>query len=257
MQTVQLNQRANFMRWAFACCVSVLLVACTTMPVSKKNQEAASVYLQLGVRYIDMDKLEVAKENLLMALDKSPQDPQIYNALGFLYEKLNNPKQAQSYYEDALDVSPDDWGIQNNLGRFLCLQKQYPQGLALLTQAMTTQLNDKQWLALTNAGLCHLGMKQQQSAKAYFKQALLLNPSYAPALQEMQKISYQNREYWPAKAYLQRYLSVAEHTASTLWVGMQTERALGNPALAQEYQKLLQDRFPLSEEARHLPSDLP
>ena len=124
--------------------------------------------------------------------------------------------------------------------------------MALLTKAISTQLNDRQWLALTNAGRCQLAMKQQQSAKAYFKQALILNNTYAPALLEMQKISYQNGEYWAAKGYLQRYLSVASHTSGTLWFAMLTERALGNTALAKEYQNLLVEDFPLSDEAKQI-----
>ncbi|MDD5272983.1 MAG: type IV pilus biogenesis/stability protein PilW, partial [Methylovulum sp.] len=59
-----------------------------------------------------------------------------------------------------------------------------------------------------------------------------------------------NREYWPAKSYLQRYLNSTPHTPTSLWYGMQTERALGNTGLEQEYKNLLLERFPLSDEAK-------
>ena len=39
-----------------------------------------------------------------------------------------------------------------------------------------------------------------------------LQPDFAPALQEMQKISYENRQYLSARAFLERYLGVAKHT---------------------------------------------
>jgi len=231
----------------------VILTSCASSTDNvTKNDDSASVYLQLGVRYMDLGKLEVAKENLQRAQKKEPNNPQVLNAFAFLYEKLNDYDQAKENYEKALDVSPDDWSVQNNYGRFLCDRGEYEEGMALLTKAISTQLNDRQWLALTNAGRCQLAMKQQQSAKAYFKQALILNNTYAPALLEMQKISYQNGEYWAAKGYLQRYLSVASHTSGTLWFAMQTERALGNAALAKEYQNLLVEEFPLSDEAKQI-----
>ena len=230
----------------------LLVVVLTSCASSTKNDDSASVYLQLGVRYMDLGKLEVAKENLQRAQKKEPNNPQVLNAFAFLYEKLNDYDQAKENYEKALDVSPDDWSVQNNYGRFLCDRGEYEEGMALLTKAISTQLNDRQWLALTNAGRCHLAMKQQKSAKAYFKQALILNNTYAPALLEMQKISYQSGEYWAAKGYLQRYLSVASHTSGTLWFAMQTERALGNAALAKEYQNLLVEEFPLSDEAKQI-----
>ncbi len=242
-----------FIRLACGLFLVVVLTACTSwFDKDTKRDDSASIYLQLGVRYMDLGKLEIAKENLQLAQEKDPNNSQVHNAFAFLYEKLNDYKLAQENYERALDVSPDDWSVQNNYGRFLCDRGEYEQGMALLTQAISTQLNDRQWLALTNAGRCQLAMKQQQSAKAYFKQALVLNNTYAPALLEMQKMSYLSGEYWAAKGYLQRYLSVADHTSGTLWFGMQTERALGNQALAKEYQNLLLEKFPLSEEAKQI-----
>lgn len=240
-------------RQACALLLAVVLNSCASTDIkSTQNDDSASVYLQLGVRYMDLGKLEIAQENLQLALKKEPNNSQVHNAYAFLYEKLNDFAQAKEQYQIALDESPDDWNVQNNFGRFLCDRGEYEQGMALLTQAISTQLNDRQWLALTNAGRCQLAMKQKQIAKAYFRQALILNNTYAPALLEMQKISYQNGEYWPAKGYLQRYLSVADHTSGTLWFGMQTERALGNQALAKEYQNLLVEKFPLSDEAKRI-----
>jgi type IV pilus assembly protein PilF len=235
----------------------LVLGSCTsTTGNSPKDEDLASVHLQLGVRYMDLNKLEVAKENLQLAQKKDPNNAQVHNAFAFLYEKLNDYDKAKEQYEKALDLTPNDWSVQNNFGRFLCDRGEYEQGMALLTQAISTQLNDRQWLALTNAGRCQLAMKQTQSAKAYFKQALMLNNTYAPALLEMQKISYQSGEYWAAKGYLQRYLSVATHTSGTLLFAMYTERALGNAELAKEYQNLLLEKFPLSDEAKQIKSVL-
>jgi type IV pilus assembly protein PilF len=240
-------------RLASGLLLAVVLTSCTSTAVNNtKDDDSASIYLQLGVRYMDLNRLEIAKENLQLALKKDPHNAQVHNAFAFLYEKLNDNDKAKDHYEMALDASPDDWSVQNNFGRFLCDRGEYEEGMALLTQAITTQLNDRQWLALTNAGRCQQAMKQNQSAKAYFKQALILNATYAPALLEMQKVSYQSGEYWAAKGYLQRYLSVASHTSGTLWFGMQTERALGNAELAKEYQNLLLEKFPLSNEAKQI-----
>ncbi|MDO9142299.1 MAG: type IV pilus biogenesis/stability protein PilW, partial [Methylobacter sp.] len=105
---------------------------------------------------------------------------------------------------------------------------------------------------LTNAGRCQLGMGQKQLAENYFKQALQYNKTYSPALAEMQKIAYQNGDFWASKGYLQRYLGVANHTAETLLFAAQTEQALGNKELAREYKNLLLEKFPLSNEAQKI-----
>lgn len=231
---------------AFALC-ALILVACAS---SAQKKAEADVYLQLGVRYLSMNRLEVAKENLERVLSMDSNNIQAHNALGFLYEKIEKYPEARAHYQTALKLAPDDLSIQNNFGRFLCERREFEQGTALLNKAIANLLNDRPWLALTNAGLCQLGMGQQQKAKAYFKQALQMNGNYPPALLEMQKISYQNKEYWLAKSYLQRYVSVGPQTAESLWVAIQTERALGNYGLANEYQNELLEKFPLSNQAR-------
>jgi type IV pilus assembly protein PilF len=99
-------------------------------------------------------------------------------------------------------------------------------------------------------------MGQQQKAEPYFQQALIANSNYAPALAQMQKLSYQHNDFNAANDYLQRYLSSSEHTAETLWIAIHTERALGNNALATEYQNLLLKKFPLSDEANKIKSVL-
>jgi len=218
----------------------------------KSPAESADVYVQLGMRYLSMEKLNIAKENLQKALAKDSNNVQAHNGMAFLYEKINKPTDAMNEYQTALKLDAEDLGVQNNFGRFLCEQKQFEKGMTLLKQAATTPLNDKPWLALTNAGRCQLAMNQPQKAEAYFEQALLANNNYAPALAEMQKISYQRNDFDAAKDYLQRYLSTAPHTVETLWIAIHTERALGNEALATEYQNVLLKNFPLSDEAHKI-----
>jgi len=227
------------------------LVACGTTS-SDKSDNVEDVHLQLGVRYLGMNKLEAAKENLLLALKENSSNAQVHNALGFLYEKLNQADNAKKHYEIALDLAPEDLGAQNNLGRFLCEHGELENGMELLSQAGENPLNDRQWMALTNAGRCQLGMGQKQLAENYFRQALQFNNAYAPALSEMQKIAYEKGDFWAAKGFLQRYLGVAAHTAETLWFAVLTERALGNKGLAKEYKNLLLEKFPLSNEAKKI-----
>lgn len=232
--------------------ISLLSAALLSCATASEKHETADIYLQLGVRYLSMNRLELAKENLERALSVESDNIRVHNALAYLYEKINKIPEAKENYQTALKLAPDDLDVQNNYGRFLCDHGEYQQGLALLSQASSSPLNDKQWLALTNTGRCQLAMGQKQKAKTYFKLALQLNDSYAPALLEMQKLSYQSGEFWPAKGYLQRYLINAQHTPETLWFALQTERALGNDAQAQEYQNLLLEKFPLSNEAKQI-----
>jgi type IV pilus assembly protein PilF len=241
--------------YKMTCCVIILLSislsACSWFSTNT-SEKPTEIYLQLGIRYMDIGKLELARENLQKALEKDSNNARAHSALAFLYEKINHFDDARQHYEAALGLSPDDIGIQNNYGKFLCDRRQFDRGMALLTQASTNMLNDRQWIALTNSGRCQLGMGQRQQAVTYLKQALDLNGEYAVALFEMQKISYQMGDYKAAGDYLQRYLGEANHTPETLWIGIQTEQALGNLSLANEYRTLLLKKFPISNEAKQV-----
>jgi type IV pilus assembly protein PilF len=247
---MQRKYRYMMTRCAFVL-LAISLSACSWFSSSSAGKPT-DTYLQLGIRYMDLNKLELAKENLLKALEKESDNARAHSALAVLYEKINHFDQAKQHYDAALGISPDDIGIQNNYGKFLCDRRQFDRGLVLLTQATSNLLNDRPWMALTNAARCHLGMGQRPQAVTLLKQALDMNSQYSAALFEMQKISYQLGDYKAAEDYLQRYLGEANHTAETLWLGLQTEQALGNMSLANEYRNLLLDKFPLSNEAKQV-----
>lgn len=250
---MQTNCLKSSHRYALALLIATSLSSCALFNEhSAENADFTRIHLQLGVRYLEMNKLELAKENLLLAIEQDPNNVQVQNSIAFLYEKLNDIQRANSHYQKALNLAPDDWSVQNNYGRFLCEHGKSKQGLELLTKAIATPLNDNPWLALTNAGRCQEITQQAQKAEIYFKQALNLNNSYAPALLEMQKISYLNTDYLGAKTYLQRYLAVAGQTATSLWFALHTELALGNKSLAKQYQKELLEKFPFSNEAQKI-----
>jgi type IV pilus assembly protein PilF len=242
------------LKWINRLALALLVSAVSACGSAGDTQSgnAGDIHLQLGVRYLGMNKLELARENLLLALKENSGNTQAHNALAVLYEKLNQLDNAKDQYETALDLAPDDLGVKNNFGRFLCEHGEFEEGMELLSEASSSPLNDRQWLALTNAGRCQLSLGQKQEAENYFRQALQYNKTYAPALSEMQKIAYEKGDYWAAKGFLQRYLGVADHTAATLWYAAQTERALGGKELANEYRKLLLEKFPLSNEAKKI-----
>lgn len=210
--------------------------------------------MQLGVRYMNLNKLDIAKENLEKAVDYDSGNAEAHNSLAFLYEKMKQYDDAENEYETALNLNPDDVRVQNNFGRFLCDRGETDKGLALLAQAGSDPLNERPWIALTNAGRCLLNKGDRAKAEPYLRQALESSKAYAPALAGMQKISYQKGDLWAAKGFLERYLSVASHTPETLFVAFQTERALGNTDRAKEYRNLLLEKFPLSNEANKIRS---
>lgn len=219
---------------------------------SMSRKEKAVLNLQMGVRYLDLGMLKVAKEKLEIAYELDSRNADVLNALAVLHERLKQYDYARYYYQEAMGLNPDEASVKNNYGRFLCERGNYSEAMELLNQAAQMPLNSRKWLPLTNLGLCYLRQNQQPQAETEFRKALQLQPNYAPALLEMQQISYQQRNYLSARAFLERYLSVAQHTPQTLWVAFQTERALGNRELTEKYRQELLRLFPASEQAQQI-----
>jgi type IV pilus assembly protein PilF len=238
------------------CLLPVILASCSLFKEpERKSDKEMGIYLQLGIRYLNLNNLPSAKENLELAakIEEGNKQP-VYVALAFLYEKLDKFDDARAEYERALKLEPEDLNVQNNFGRFLCDRREFDKGMALLTQASSNMLNQSSWMPLTNAGRCKMAMGDKAEAENFFGKALQANPSYAPALLEMQKLNYQNGAFKVAHDYQQRFASVSGLTPESLWISIQTENSLGNATAAKEYSQQLLDKFPFSNEAKQIKS---
>jgi type IV pilus assembly protein PilF len=72
------------------------------------------------------------------------------------------------------------------------------------------------------------------------------------ALLELADLNVQKGQFMPARGYFQRYSGIAEHTARSLWLGIQIERKLGDQDALASYMVALKGKFPDSEEAKKL-----
>ncbi|MGR8930389.1 MAG: type IV pilus biogenesis/stability protein PilW [Gammaproteobacteria bacterium] len=238
----------------FALVVALALTSgCALIPdfssTEMSNSEKADLNLQMGVRYLELGMLEVAKEKLDLAYDLDSSNPEVLNALAVFYERTKNEDTAAKFYHAAVDKDPDNYSYKNNYGRFLCEHGKQEDGLEMLQDAVNSPYNKRPWLAITNVALCHLQRNEADKAEENFRNALQINPEYAPALQEMVKISYNKQEYMSARAFLERLNGVSKETPETLWFGFQIERALGNRKAAEDYKEKLVNSFPSSHEA--------
>jgi type IV pilus assembly protein PilF len=247
---MQARKRTQLIAAALICMLSA---SCGLLPDFSKsgmsNSEKANLNLQMGARYLELNMLQVAKEKLETAYDLDSNNPEILNALAVFYERVKEDERAEELYQSALRREPDNYSTQNNYGHFLCEHGNFEKGMEMLQAALDSVMNQHTWLALTNMGLCWARQNENDKAEEYFRRALFGNPEYAPALQEMLKISYHKQEYMSARAFMERYQAVAQHTPETLWLGYQTERAMGNMQAAEKLKDQLLSTFPTSTEA--------
>lgn len=237
-----------------SCLIAMLVTladGCSLLPgLYSSDHYQALLNQQLGSTYLQSGLPELAKAHLDKALALDDSNAQTYNYLAVYYQSIQDQEQAGRYYQTAMTQDPDDLEIQANYGGYLCATGHQDAGIALIKATLDPRLNSQLWQANTQLGLCYLSQNQLSQAEQHFREALASKCDYTPALLAMQKFSYQTREYLSARGFWERYLQLGKASAESLWLALQTERALGNMQLTERYRQQLLSDFPNSQQAQ-------
>lgn len=224
---------------------------------SDERRRSSELFVRKGVAYLETGRYEQALADLERALDFNSRNSEAHNALAVLYERLDKPEEARSHYQRAVSLDENNYGALNNYSRFLCGHGKYEEGVEMLEQVISSKLYSQPWLVLTNKGICYKSAGRIEEAERTLREALESNPDFAPALLELARIGFDNKNYLKTRAFLQRYAGAAQHTAETLWMAVKTEESLGNQAAMRTYLGQLRDRFGDSPEAAEAKKSYP
>ncbi|MBI3171486.1 MAG: type IV pilus biogenesis/stability protein PilW [Hydrocarboniphaga effusa] len=224
------------------------------VPGSEPNlEEAAKLNTQLGIDYMRKGQLDLALEKLKKALDQDPDLATAHSSIAFVYARRGENRLAEKHYRKALNRNADDPFTLNNFGVFLCGQGELEDAEKYFLKAAHSKDYATPEAALTNAGVC-LRREPKQAARAeqYFREALRRNPQFPDALVQMAQLTHESGDYLRARAFLQRYESVARSTPQSLWIGARNERRLGDMQSARAYERRLKTEFPDAAETYEL-----
>ena len=216
-----------------------------------RARQVAMANLNLAVEYLRQENHEMALVKLDRALRAEADFAPAYNIRGLLYQRLGKPGEAERNFKRAIKLAPKDSSALNNYGLFLCNQGHNDEALEAFMQAVNNPLYESPEIAYSNAGTCLLEDDPIQ-ARTYFTKALGNNGSFAPALLQMARISYDDNQFDTAYDYLRRYKSRARQTPSSLLLGIRITHQLGLDDETASMALLLRNRFPDSDEARLL-----
>lgn len=217
---------------------------------TKTTNQIAQTNLRLGTAYMSQGDYERALEKLQTALKADPNYYATLNVLGVLHQRMGRNADAEQYFKKALKPFPDEPLTLNNYGQFLCSQGRFVEAIDSFVKAAENPLYDNPAVAYSNAGTCSLNSGALEQAKSYFQQALERNPNLSFALIQMADLSLQANNSLSARAFLQRYHAVAEHSPRSLWLAVQVESNLKDMDRASSYALLLKNKFPSSLEAQ-------
>ena len=215
---------------------------------STPAESRARVHVDLGMAYFEIGRYDVALDEARIALNDSPDYAPAYHLLGLAYMLIEQHAPARQSFEQALRHAPGDPEFNNSYGWFLCTQGEELRGLERLAQSARNPYYRHATRPYTNAGLCHLRLKDDAAAEGQFLAAVQAAPSNRQALYQLADIAYRGGRYEKTRSHLIRLHQQSEPSAASVWLGLRTERRLGNHDAEASYAAQLGSRFGSAEE---------
>ncbi|MEP7096165.1 MAG: type IV pilus biogenesis/stability protein PilW [Dokdonella sp.] len=219
---------------------------------ASKRQDAARVHTELGQQYLRQGKLEIALGDLTKALEFDPNYVDAHTVIAVLYEQIGESAKAEEHYKRAAELKPKGGAELNNYGRFLCKLGRYDESQGYFQRAIADPFYKTPWFALTNSGTCLLKVGKMDEAEVALRAALKESPRDGEVLFQLASVLYAKRDFFNARAFVQRFEAVAQPRPDALMLGRNIELQLGNAQAAREYTHRLLQGFPDSEQAHTL-----
>ena len=226
-----------------------LLQACVAVdPGQTQNEKASAVNVQLGIGYLQQNKLDLASEKLTKALRQDPKSASVHNAYAILQERLNQLELAEYHYKEATKLDPKDSQAANNYGTFLCRNGRELESEKYFLQALDNPLYSTPEYAYTNAAICLLKVRQIEPARKYLNKALTERSDFGPALLTMAGLLFDEEDYQDTQLYLDRFHLVAQPSPRSLWLSIRTALSIDSNTDVSELVKRLGTDYPDSRE---------
>lgn len=205
-----------------------LLQACVTAgPTKSQNEKASAVNVQLGIGYLQQNKLELASEKLSKAIRQDPNSASAHNAYGILQERLLQLDKAEYHYKKATGLDPKNSQANNNFGAFLCRNGREVESEKYFLAALENPLYNTPEYAYTNAAICLIKVGRVEPAMDYLNQAIAARNDFGPAILAMGELLFNQSDHANAKRYLDVYNEVAQPSPRSLWLSIRNELELG------------------------------
>jgi len=246
--------------------LSMLLTGCGTSLIQseeatgelgedKQQFSKANTFIQLASEYLKQGNYTVALSNARKAVAADKRNPNSYLILGLVHKTLGEVELAEKNYRKAISLDKKDPYVLNAYGALLCEQNRFDESVEYFTRSVANPLYPTPWVPLSNAGKCARSGSNPEQAEELLRQALEYNSRYPLALSQMAAIRFEQGNMLSARAYIERYRSVAKPTAELLWLGVQVERRLNDLDQARSYELQLRNLFPDSKEVQKLNID--
>jgi type IV pilus assembly protein PilF len=216
------------------------------------KDERAALHTQMGMTYLQQGQIEVAREELILALSIQPDSSGANLAMAKLQRLLGNSREASTHFARSVRYNRNNFAARIDYGSFLCTQGDYDAGFEQFTEALNNPLNRTQYISLFGAAECARMAGDMDRAVEYYEQTLNMQPDMRQALLQLAMFNFDRGEHFTARAFLERFFADRFYTADSLFLAVRNELQLDRRDLASDYARLLRERFPGSQRIEEL-----
>lgn len=254
---IENGQAVSGMRKTLLACSLVALASVVAGCASKtafghlsSDAKASTFNAELGTNYLAAGELENAEVKLQRALAQNSNNALANNTYGMLRAELDDPEGAERAFKKSIRLDPKRAEYRNNYAIFLCDRGRTSAAIEQFVTASENKFYRTPEFALDNAGVCAMDANQLALAEKHLRDAIRINPDFAPSMLHMAELKLKSGDADVADAYYSRFTSLARHTPGSLSVGINVKRAIGEQATADEFARLLVNNYPRSSQAK-------
>ena len=217
--------------------------------------ERARMHTDLAGGYYERAQMDIAIEELNIAVATDPSYAPAYNVYGLVYAVLGDDRKAEQSFQRALELAPNDSDVHHNWGWYLCQHKREREALAQFEIAVQNSLYRTPEIALVNAGRCAQTIGEVRLAETYFRRALAAQPGNALASYGLSLIAYKEARYDEARQRMRTVMQTTTAPPEAIYLGLCIERKLGDRQAELSYIAQLRNRFPDSIETKAITTE--
>ena len=167
-------------------------------------EERAQAHVDLGLSYLQRDKLDIARESFSKALEVNPRSSEANHGLGLVEAKALNLSLARNYLQRSVTLDSQNVGAVSDYAIMFCKSDSASQGVDLLENNIK-QLDLVGLPTKLAFGRCYGANDQPGKAIAAYKEVLKLDPERQQALLLMAHLKFDAKIFLSSSAFLQRY----------------------------------------------------
>lgn len=230
-----------------------LLMGCVTsgevqpMRTEEGRQQARQAYIDLAVGYLREGMTGQAKMPLQNVLKINANDSEALEILALVFQMEMEPELAEKNFKKALS-NKRDTRILNNYGSFLFEQERYDEAYSVFSEAAKDTMYLSRSRVFESLGMTALRLDRADDAYHYFQRALRLDAQQPISLLELGILSYERKDYIAARRYYESFVSISEHNAASLLLGVRLAKIFEDRDQAASLGLQLKRLYPASAE---------